>query len=39
MSSKIVYLVTNEIIEANEILALTFANKAAQELQHRIKID
>lgn len=36
MSSKIVYMVANEIIEPNEILALTFTEKATHELEHRI---
>ncbi len=37
MSSKIVYMVTNGLVKPNEILALTFANKATQELDQRIK--
>ena len=37
MSSKILYMTLNNLVLPNEILALTFANKAKQELEDRIR--
>lgn len=37
MSARVVYLVANEMVRAEEVLGLTFTRKAAAELGHRVR--
>jgi DNA helicase-2/ATP-dependent DNA helicase PcrA len=37
MSSRLVYLVANGLVEPGEVLGLTFTKKAATELSHRVR--